>query len=173
MAGVACAVAAAGGCAPTVTAGKGREAWVGVETVVGGTVVLVAVVVATAGAVTGGAATVGVATFGVATEDAATAGAETEGAVTGAVTADVAGVTAAVIVAGVEGGELVAGVEPDAGDDAARLLVEPVLALTGSEDCTYADSVSDVAAASLRAAAAALALTEEALVEVATLPEPA
>ncbi len=150
----------------------------GVEAVVGGTAVLVAVVVATAGAVTGGAATVGVATFGVATlgvatEDAATAGAETEGAVTGAVTVDVAGVTAAVIVAGVEGGELVAGVEPDAGDAAAALLVEPVLALTGSEDCTYADSVSDVAAASLRAAAAALALTEDALVEVATLPEPA
>lgn len=150
----------------------------GVEAVVGGTAVLVAVVVATAGAVTGGAATVGVATFGVATlgvatENAATAGAETEGAVTGAVTVDVAGVTAAVIVAGVEGGELVAGVEPDAGgDDAAALLVEPVLALTGSEDCTYADSVSDVAAASLRAAAAALALTEDALVEVATLPGP-
>lgn len=55
----------------------------------------------------------------------------------------------------------------------ALLLGVPALVLTGCDDWTYADSVSDVAAASLRATAAAVVLTEAVLVEVATLPEPA
>lgn len=115
-----------------------------------GTVVLAAVVV------TGGVATGGVATGGVVAGGAVTGGAATGGVVTVVAAAGV-GATGVVCT----------------GVVVALLLGVPALVLTGCDDWTYADSVSDVAAASLRATAAAVVLTEAVLVEVATLPEPA